>query len=78
MTDWRCRGRWSAYLATSPWAIRPGPATARSLRNAGVSARLVGLTGTTLPEDLAACKQAGMETVLAKPLRPEDLLSALG
>ena len=55
-----------------------GPSTARSLRNAGVGARLVGLTGTTLPEDLAACKQAGMETVLTKPLRPEDLLSALG
>ena len=54
-----------------------GPATARSMRNAGVAARLVGLTGTTLPEDLAACKQAGMETVLTKPLRPEDLLAAL-
>ena len=54
-----------------------GPATARSLRNAGVASRLVGLTGTTLPEDLAACRAAGMDTVLTKPLRPEDLLSAL-
>ena len=55
-----------------------GPATARALRAAGSKARLVGLTGTTLPEDLAACKDAGMDVVLAKPLRPEDLLSALG
>ena len=54
-----------------------GPATARALRNAGVEARLVGLTGTTLPEDLAACKDAGMDLVLAKPLRPEDLLESL-
>jgi signal transduction histidine kinase/CheY-like chemotaxis protein len=55
-----------------------GPATARALREAGVAARLVGLTGTTLPEDLAACRAAGMQTVLTKPLRPEDLLAALG
>ncbi len=55
-----------------------GPATARSMRNAGVEARLVGLTGTTLPEDLAACRDAGMETVLTKPLRPEDLLATFG
>ncbi|MCU1600100.1 MAG: putative sensor protein [Frankiales bacterium] len=55
-----------------------GPATARSMRNAGVEARLVGLTGTTLPEDLAACREAGMETVLSKPLRPEDLLVTFG
>ena len=55
-----------------------GPATARSMRSAGVEARLVGLTGTTLPEDLAACQAAGMELVLTKPLRPEDLLRALG
>jgi two-component system sensor histidine kinase EvgS len=55
-----------------------GPATARSMRSAGVEARLVGLTGTTLPEDLAACRAAGMDTVLTKPLRPEDLLRALG
>jgi signal transduction histidine kinase/CheY-like chemotaxis protein len=54
-----------------------GPATARALTSAGVQSRLVGLTGTTLPEDLAACKEAGMDLVLSKPLRPEDLLSHL-
>jgi signal transduction histidine kinase len=54
-----------------------GPTTARALMSAGVSARLVGLTGTTLPEDLAACRDAGMEVVLTKPLRPEDLLASL-
>ncbi len=50
---------------------------AAMLRAQGVQARLVGLTGTTPTEDLEACRAAGMELVMTKPLRPEDLLSAL-
>ncbi|MGZ6792015.1 MAG: response regulator, partial [Mycobacteriales bacterium] len=54
-----------------------GPATARALRDAGCTARLVAVTGSTRPEDLRACREAGMEQVLTKPLTPEGLLAAL-
>ncbi|MGZ6827323.1 MAG: ATP-binding protein [Mycobacteriales bacterium] len=54
-----------------------GPATARALRDAGCTARLVAVTGSTRPEDLRACREAGMEQVLTKPLSPEGLLAAL-
>ena len=55
-----------------------GPSTARAITALpGSAPRLLGLTGTTEPVAVAQCRAAGMECVLPKPLRPEDLLAAL-
>jgi CheY-like chemotaxis protein len=39
--------------------------------------RIVGLTANVLPEQLAACRAAGMDDVITKPVKIEQLLGAL-
>lgn len=68
---------WDVVLLDHLMPGLDGPGTARALRAAGCTARLVAVTGTTHPEDLQECRDAGMEQVLTKPLSPEALLTAL-
>ena len=57
-----------------------GPEAARRIRRAHGSAtrpRILGLTGTSGAADREACRSAGMEAVLLKPVDPATLRAAL-
>ena len=43
----------------------------------GKTVPIIALTASVLPADRAECEEAGMNHYLAKPFRPEDLVSAL-
>jgi CheY-like chemotaxis protein len=57
-----------------------GPETARSMRRSrgpGKCPRILGVTGTALAADRQACRAAGMDAVLVKPVELETLRAAL-
>ena len=57
-----------------------GRETTRRLRSGGgpnASTPVVAVTADTSPEDIAACKAAGMAYFVSKPLTPPALLGAL-
>jgi PAS domain S-box-containing protein len=60
--------------------VMDGLAATRAIRaGGGLNARtpIIGLSADTMPEQVARCRAAGMDDHIAKPLRPEALLSAL-
>ena len=54
-----------------------GPDTARALREAGCTARVVGLTGNVVGHDRRDFLSAGADDVLGKPVQRGDLMKAL-
>jgi CheY-like chemotaxis protein len=49
--------------------------TIRAGQGPNSSARIVALTADVEPENLAACREAGIDGVLPKPISPEQLLA---
>jgi CheY-like chemotaxis protein len=56
------------YEATQRIRLLPAPAAAM---------RVIGLTASAMPDDLEACRRAGMDEVLSKPVSLEALERAL-
>jgi signal transduction histidine kinase/CheY-like chemotaxis protein len=54
-----------------------GREAARALRQRGFAAPIVALTASTLAEEIAACRQAGMDDFLGKPVQPALLRDTL-
>ncbi len=53
--------------------VMDGLEATRRLRSTGVSVPVIGLTAHVLPEQQAACKEAGMNAVIHKPIQVERL-----
>ena len=54
-----------------------GLAAARAIRAAGCATRMVALTANTYDDDRRACREAGMDGFLTKPLDPVALEATL-
>ena len=52
-------------------------ATRRIRANGGLQPWIVAVTANTTPDDRRACETAGMDGYLGKPIRPDELVSAL-
>eukprot|EP01038_Epipyxis_sp_PR26KG_P007499 gene7499-10217_t len=50
-----------------------GPETAHTLRQLGDAGPIIGVTGNALPEDIDSFKSAGVNNVMTKPVRKEQL-----
>jgi CheY-like chemotaxis protein len=57
--------------------VMDGLEATRRLRAAGRRLPIVGLTANAMPEQVAECREAGMDDVIAKPLERERLESVL-
>jgi CheY-like chemotaxis protein len=57
--------------------IKDGLQVTRELRDKGFTNPIVALTATAFQQDRDACREAGMDDFLAKPIRSEDLASVL-
>ncbi|HEU0225666.1 MAG TPA: response regulator [Steroidobacteraceae bacterium] len=57
--------------------VMDGLEATRRLRAAGRSLPIVGLTANAMPEQVAECREAGMDEVIAKPLERERLEAVL-
>ncbi len=62
--------------------VLDGIQTARMIRNGDAGIRqtgipIVALTAMAMPEDAAACKKAGMDLFLTKPVHPRSLVNAI-
>ncbi|HEY7739080.1 MAG TPA: response regulator [Steroidobacteraceae bacterium] len=57
--------------------VMDGLEATRRLRAAGHRLPIVGLTANAMPEQVAECREAGMDDVIAKPLERERLESVL-
>jgi CheY-like chemotaxis protein len=57
--------------------VMNGPTATARLREMGCTCLIVGVTGNVLPADREAFHNAGVDSVLAKPLVLEDLLNVL-
>ena len=71
---------YSLLLMDMQMPVLDGPATARRLRESGVSADelpIVALTANAYADDVAQCLAAGMQAHLAKPVTLADLDAAL-
>ncbi len=74
------QGRFDVVLLDVQMDDIGGPEVARRIRRsrgAGGCPRILGLTGTARAEDRDACRAAGMDAVLLKPVDPDTLRSAL-
>jgi CheY-like chemotaxis protein len=54
-----------------------GLETTRRIRNLGIKTPIIAITGNNTTEDKMACKQAGMNAFLTKPIQQMQLESAL-
>ena len=54
-----------------------GVDAARALRQRGFAAPIVAMTANAFAEDLQACREAGMDDHIAKPIDPERLYATL-
>jgi PAS domain S-box-containing protein len=74
------RGRYDVILMDVQMPVMDGlTATSRIRALAGAAARtpIVAMTANVLPEQIARCREAGMDDHLGKPINPARLLEAL-
>lgn len=72
--------RFDAVLMDMQMPRMDGLQATRAVRGAGIDARelpILALTANAYAEDIAACRAAGMQGHIAKPLRMRDLATAL-
>jgi PAS domain S-box-containing protein len=72
------RNRYAAVMMDCQMPRMDGLEATRQIRAAGQQVPIIALTASTLSEDLAACREAGMSSTLSKPVSLETLAAALG
>ncbi|MGC8794741.1 MAG: response regulator, partial [Bryobacteraceae bacterium] len=74
-------GLYDLVLLDCELPVRDGFATAAEIRareaSIGRHTPIIALTASTSGDDSTRCREAGMDGVLSKPLRTEDLLAVL-
>jgi CheY-like chemotaxis protein len=65
------------WFTDASMPVMDGLTLTRHLRSAGVRNAIVGVTGNSLPEDLAAFRGAGVNAVLVKPCNAAKLVTML-
>jgi CheY-like chemotaxis protein len=65
------------WFTDASMPVMDGLALTRHLRSAGVRNPIIGVTGNSLPEDLAAFRGAGVNAVLVKPCNAAKLVTLL-
>ncbi len=72
-----CRGAdFDLVLMDLQMPVLNGADAARAIRGFGVATPILGFTAGNAPTEIAACRDAGMEDVVHKPIRPADLVAA--
>ena len=70
-------GAFDAVLMDVEMPVMDGLTATRGLREGGASLPVIGFTANASGDDRTACLEAGMDDVVTKPIRPNELLLTL-
>jgi len=68
----------SAILMDYEMPVLNGPSATRQLREQGCSCFIIGVTGSTVPEDKGFFISCGADVVFTKPLKADDIMTLMG